>query len=98
MILVYRNVNKWNLGVTHFWPTHITCDICEVCWARIVPLLDNLEVTGRARVYDKLSSRRSTIDSKLNNNARRMSTMCRGFGNQGTIRFVFGGDASVDPL
>jgi hypothetical protein len=53
MDLVIRSVNKRNLGVTRFGPTHLTCDACEVCWDGIVPLLDSLGVTDRVRVYDK---------------------------------------------
>jgi hypothetical protein len=53
MVLVIRSVNKLNLDVTHFGPTHLTCDACEVCWDGIVPLLDSLGVTDIACVYDK---------------------------------------------
>jgi hypothetical protein len=44
------SINKRNLGVTRFAPTHFTCD---VCWAGIVPLLDNFGVTDIAHVLDK---------------------------------------------
>jgi hypothetical protein len=54
---MYHSVNKQNAGVTHFGPTHLTCDVCEVCWAKIVPFLDNLVVTHRAHVYDKTCAR-----------------------------------------
>jgi hypothetical protein len=38
------------MELTHhlFDPTHFTCDACNVCLAKIVPLLDNLELIDRA--------------------------------------------------
>jgi hypothetical protein len=46
-----------NLCVTHFGLTHRTCDICDVCWVGMVPLLDSIGVTDGARVYDKACGR-----------------------------------------
>jgi hypothetical protein len=42
-----------NLRITRFGPTHLMWDACDVCWGRIVPLLDNLRVTDRAHICNK---------------------------------------------
>lgn len=52
MILALAHVKRY-LGITGFSPTHLTCDVCEMCWARIDPLLHSLGVTDKARVYNK---------------------------------------------